>query len=51
MGRPRNPVAGHPEDQIMGRLGDVCHIRSLNSTQKHIKLTLSGYSRLNSELW
>ena len=54
-GRLRDPVAGHPWDQMIGRFGDV-HGTSviyvfLNSTQKHIKLTLTGYSRLYSELW
>ena len=34
-----------------GRPRDVGHICFLNSTQKHIKLTLAGYSRLYSELW
>ena len=50
MGRLRDPVARRPGDQMMGRSGghprDVGHICFLNSTQKHIKLTLTGYSRL-----
>ena len=53
-GRLRNPVAACPGDQMMGRSGDVdgtsvIHV-FLNPTQKHIKLTLTGYSRLHSEL-
>ena len=49
----RDPVAGTPGDQIMGRSGDVrgtsvMHV-FLSSTHKHIKLTLTGYSRLYSE--
>ena len=44
---------GRPEDQIMRRSRDVRaasvkHV-FLNSTHKHIKLTLTGYSRLHSE--
>ena len=50
-GRLRDLVTGCPGDQIMGRFGDFGHIRFLNSPQKHIKLTLTGYSRLYSELW
>ena len=54
MGRLRDPVAGRPGDQMMGRFGDV-PVTSvihgfLNSAQKHISLTLTGYSRLYSEL-
>ena len=49
MERLRDPVAGRPGDQMMGRFGDVGHICFLNSTQKHIKLTVTGYSRLYSE--
>ena len=45
---------GHPGDQMMGRSGDVRgdfgHTCFLNSTRKHIKLTLTGYSRLYREL-
>ena len=33
-----------------GRPQDVDHTCFLNSTQKHIKFTLTGYSRLYSEL-
>ena len=41
-----------PKDEVFwGRPRDVGHIYFLNSTQKHIKLTLTGYSRLYSELW
>ena len=47
----RAPVAGRPRDQMMGRSGDVGHICFLNSVQKYIKLTLTGYSRPFSELW
>ena len=37
---------------LWGRPRDVGHICFLNSTQKHIKLTLTGYySSLYSELW
>ena len=54
MGRLRDPVVGRPGDQMIERSGDVCgtaviHI-FLNSTQKHVKLTLTGYSILYSEL-
>ena len=56
-GRLRDPVARRPEDQMMGRSGDVLGTSAgrpsymfLNSTHKHIKLTLTGYSRLYSEL-
>ena len=54
MGHLRDPVVGRPRDQMMGRSGDVpgtsvIHV-FFNSTQKHIKLTLIGYSRLYSEL-
>ena len=53
-GRLWDPVVGHPEDQMIGRAGDVpepsvIHV-FLNSTQKHIKPTLTGYSRLYIEL-
>ena len=44
---------GHPGDEMMERSGGVRGTRSymfLNSTQKHIKLILTGYSRLYSEL-
>ena len=41
---------GPNDGTFSGRLRDVGHICFLNSTQKHIKLTLTGYSRLYSEL-
>ena len=41
----RNPVTERPRDQMMGRSGAVGHICFLNSTHKHIKPTLTGYSR------
>ena len=52
MGRLRDLVAGRPGDRIMGRLGtrDVGHTCFSNPTKNHIKLTLTGYSRLYSEL-
>ena len=50
-GRLLDPAARRPGDQIMGRARDVRHICFLNSTQKHIKLNLIGYSTLYSELW
>ena len=44
-GRVRDPVNGRPGDQMMGRSWerprDVGHICFLNSTQKHVKLTLN----------
>ena len=54
MGRLRDQVGGRLVDQMMGRSGDVSgtsviHV-FLNSSQKHIKLTLTGYSRLYREL-
>ena len=56
MGRLRDPVAGRPGDQMMGRSGNVCGMDVgqtwfLNSTQKHIKLTLTSYSRPYSKLY
>ena len=55
IGRLRDLVAGRPGDQMMGRSGDVRGTLVinvfLNPTQKYIKLTLTGYSRLYSELW
>ena len=40
-----------PNDQMFwGRLWDVGDTCFLNPTQKNIKLTLSGYSKLYSEL-
>ena len=54
MGRLWDPVAGRLGAQMMGRSGDVrgtsvIHV-FLNLTHKHIKLTLTGYSRLYNEL-
>ena len=52
-GRLRDPVARRPGDQMMGLSGDVrgtLVIMFLYSTHKHIKFTLTGYSRLYSEL-
>ena len=44
-GRVRDPVTGRPGDQMIGRSWgrprDVGHICFLNSTQKHVKLTLN----------
>ena len=52
-GRLRDPVAGRPWHQMMGRSTDVRGTSAilvfLNSTYKHIKLTLTGYSRLYRE--
>ena len=50
-GRLRDPVVGRPRDQMMGRSGDVrgMSVKHLKSPTKHIKLTLTGYSRLYSE--
>ena len=50
MGRLWDPVAGRLGAQMMGRSGDVrgtsvIHV-FLNLTHTHIKLTLTGYSRL-----
>ena len=41
---------GPNDGTFWGRPRDVGHICFLNSTQKHIKLTLTGYSRIYSEL-
>ena len=53
-GRLWVPGLGRPGDQMMGRSGDVRGTLVinvfLNPTQKYIKLTLTGYSRLYSEL-
>ena len=53
MGCLWDPVGGCPGDQMMGHSGDVSRTSVihvfLNSTQEHIKLTLTGYSRLYSE--
>ena len=54
MGRLRDPVAGRPGDEMIRRsedvwgLRDVGHTCFLNSTHKHIKLTLTCYSRLRN---
>ena len=48
--RLRDPVVGRSRDKMMGRSRDVGHTCFLSSTHKHIKLTLTGYSRLYSEL-
>ena len=40
-----DPVAGCPGDQLMGCSRDTSHTCFLNSTCKHIKLTLTGYSQ------
>ena len=52
-GRLRDQVAGRYGDQIIERSKDVQRTVGqtcfLNSYQKHIKLTLTGYSRLYSE--
>ena len=50
----RDSVVGRFGDQMMGRSGDVrgtlvIHV-FLSSAHRHIKLTLTGYSRLCSEL-
>ena len=53
-GRPRDAYGtswGPNDGTFWGRPRDVGHIYFLNSTQKHIKLTLTGYSRLYSKLW
>ena len=45
-GRLQDLVTGRPGDQMMGHSrGDVGQTCFLNSTHKHIKLTLTGYSR------
>ena len=50
-----DPVAERPGDQMKGRSGDIRGASVIyfffNSTQKHIKLTLTGYLKLYSELW
>ena len=54
-GTPTGPSCGTsrgPNDgTFWGRPRDVGHICFQNSTQNHIKLTSTGYSRLYSELW
>ena len=48
---PSCRVSKGPNDgRFWWRLGDVGHTCLSNSTLKHIKLTLTGYSRLYSEL-
>ena len=48
--RPGWETSRGPNDgTFSGRLRDVGHTWFLNSTHKHIKVTLSGYSRLYSE--
>ena len=41
---------GPNDGTFWGRPRDVGHACFVNSTQKHIKLTLAGYSRCYSEL-
>ena len=41
---------GPNHGMFWGQPWDVVHAGFLNSTKKHIKLTLGGYSRLYSEL-
>ena len=41
---------GPNDGTFWGRLRGVGHTCFLNSTHKHIKFTLTGYSKLNSEL-
>ena len=53
MGYLQDLVEERPGDQMMGRFRDVPETSVidvfLNLTHKHIKLTLTGYSRLYSE--
>ena len=53
-GRLRDPAAGSVGDQMIGRSGDMCWGNDgtcfLNPTQNYIKLILTGYLRLYSEL-
>ena len=42
---------GPSDGTFWGRPQDIGHTCFLNPTQKHIKLTLTGYSRLYSEIW
>ena len=50
----RDPVARHPQGPSGGTFWgcprDVRHTGFVNATQKHIKLTLTDYSRLYSKL-
>ena len=54
MGTSTGPSCGTcrgPDDGMFwGRPRDVSHTCFLDSTQKHISLALTGYSRLYSEL-
>ena len=52
-GRLRDPAVGRPGDQMIESSMDVRGTGQtcfLNSTYKHIKLILTGYSRLDIEL-
>ena len=50
--RPSCGTSQGPNDgTFWGRPRDIGHICFLNSTQKHIELTLTGYSIRHSELW
>ena len=53
--RLREPVTGYPQDQMIGGSGNVrgtyvIDVFFFNSTQKHVKLTFTDYSRLYSGL-
>ena len=53
MGYLGGPVIGRPGDYMMGcsaDVRDVGHTCFLNSSQKNIRLTLAGYSRLYGKL-
>ena len=48
--RPSCGMSPEPNDEMLwGRLRDVGHTCFLNRTHEHIKLILTGYSRLHSE--
>ena len=50
LGRPWDPVAGYSGDETFwGRPRDVGYTFFLNSSQKHIKLTLTSYSKFYTE--
>ena len=52
-GRLQDSFAVRPGKQMMRRSGDnwdIGHACFLNSTEKHIKLTLTSYSRHYNEL-
>ena len=53
-GRSTGPSCGTSrgpnDDTFWGRPRDITHTCFLNSTHKHIKLPLTGYSKLYSEL-